>query len=83
MTAEEIEALWREHWWEVMALVARHDLGELEATEVLETAGLVLAQRPTRPSERRDLLLLAVEAACEDLCNRKRPEEREGDGAIH
>lgn len=83
MTAEEVEALWREHWREVMALVARHALGELEATEVLNTAGLVLAQRPTRPSERREVLLLAVEAACEDVRDRERPEESHGDDTIH
>lgn len=83
MTAEEVEVLWREHWQEVMALVERYDLGELDATEVLNAAGLLLAQRPTRPSERRELLLLAVEAECQDIRDGKQPKEREGDGAIH
>lgn len=78
-----MEALLREHWDEVLGLMGRYGLDELAAVEVLDAAGLVLTRRPTRPSERRELLVAAVEAKCRDVQARTDPSETDGDDTIH
>lgn len=83
LSLDEVEALFREHWEEVLGLVARYGLDELAAVEVVDAVGLVFTRRHTRPSERRELLLAAVEAKCRDLTAAEEPKERDGDETIH
>lgn len=74
-TAAEVKGLVIDCWPDITRLMIPYGVSELAAFYVLEGALAGLMRHPSRPSQRRTLLLESVEARCTAMA----PETPEGE----